>query len=100
MAISRLVWKPDFHTNLGYARFICDSEDDISNLPTTSAKGYGLEGDYQEVSPGSVAQIVNLRKVYELNNEDEWRMQVYYGETSGGEGLDIADDGFGNVSII
>lgn len=51
-----------------YSEFICDSMDDIENLPTSSAGGL----TYDVCSVGSKAYIVNDSSTHILNNQDEW----------------------------
>ena len=64
-----------------YSEFICDTEDDLNNLPTNKKRGV----DNSTVPPcsvGSQATIVEPKKVYILNNNNEWVLLKDYTSTS------------------
>lgn len=47
------------YTANNYVEFVCDTENDISNLP-------------EDCSPGSIAFVIEGAKVYMFNNSKEW----------------------------
>lgn len=62
--------------------FFCDSDNDISNLPTSSASGVKQDTDDVSCLPcgkGSKALAIESGKIYILNSSDSWT------EIGGGE---------------
>ena len=56
--------------------FICDSEADIADLPTTSAEGKKYDTDTSvddKVAAGSSCLVIDTSEVYMLNSDDEWK---------------------------
>lgn len=74
-----------------YAEFICDSENDINNLPTKTSEF--------ACSIGSKALVLETKNVYILNNDNEW---VLYGniESSGGGGINPSGLSIATISQI
>lgn len=62
-----------------YSEFILDNENDISFLPTSTSVGHSDGVEVSACSIGSIAYVINQRKVYILNNENVWRLLVDYG---------------------
>lgn len=87
-----------------YSKFVVDAAADIANLPTTSAHGSADGETYSPCCAGSIAAVVDERKVYMLNNVDEWKLwgDMTAGGGGGGGGSDwfVTDDGEGNVTIL
>lgn len=65
-----------------YSEFLCDTEDDLENLPTNIAEGYADGKKIPTCAIGSVANVIEGGKVYILSNENEWT----YWTTRGGGG--------------
>lgn len=66
--------------------FVCDTENDISNLPTNKKRGLKQDGDTvsdEICAIGSIAKIVETGNHYILNASGEWIKQP---DESGGEG--------------
>lgn len=51
-----------------YSEFVCDTVDDIENLPTTRKKGI----DKATCSVGSKVLVIETKETYILNNSDVW----------------------------
>lgn len=64
-----------------YSEFICDTEEDLDNLPTNEKKNVNGSST-QSCSVGSQATIVQPKKVYVLNNNNEWVLLKDYTATS------------------
>lgn len=80
-----------------YKLFVCDTEDDLDLLPTTTQR----TEDKDVCSAGSEAIVIAGRKRYMLNTEDEWCVMVNYASPGGGTAtVEVEDDGHGNVSIL
>lgn len=71
-----------------YSEFICDYESDIQNLPTSKNKGK----DGVTCSIGSKALVIDSKKIYILNNSNEWKEFLDYKIQSsvGGDSVDVA----------
>lgn len=86
-----------------YCVFVVDEESDLESLPTSVTKGTSNGVTYDYCSVGSKAIVVNLRKLYMLNNANQWKMVINYAAGGGGGGtgeIQVEDDGDGNVSIL
>lgn len=59
----------------GFTEFICDTDADIINLPTSSAPGVKQGADdasCQPVAKGSSCLVIGSSALYMLNSEDVW----------------------------
>lgn len=74
-----------------YSEFLCDSESDIANLPTSKKDSDAEDGIIPNCSPGSKAIVVETKKVYILNNADEWVYLYDCGGNGGGGGTISVD---------
>ena len=76
-----------------YCEFICDSESDLPDLPTNE-KSIKINSSYiSNCAIGSKAIITDVRKLYVLNNQNEWVFLFDYNCSGGGslpEDLQIA----------
>lgn len=61
------------------AKFICDTESDLTSLPTLTAPS--ADGSSEPCGVGSVAVVLNNQTCYMLSNAGTW---VEYGSTAGG----------------
>lgn len=68
-----------------YSEFICDTESDILNLPTSKRNGT----EYATCSPGSKALVLETKKLYVLANNDRWIEVLDYTNTHSGS-IDVA----------
>ena len=68
-------------TLYNYSEFICDSDSDIENLPTTKSE--------DGCSVGSKAFVTETKKKYMLNNKDEWCF-LGYAVTGSMDSVDVA----------
>lgn len=72
---SRLCYgKRDYPFN--YCEFICDSISDLADLPTNEDMGTGR--DKAKCAIGSKAHVLQNKKMYILNNSNEWVEYVDY----------------------
>ena len=63
-----------------YSEFICDTEADIADLPTSKKK----MPDDSNCCAGSQALVLDTQKKYVLNNQDEWIEIVALGKIGSG----------------
>lgn len=61
-----------------YREFLIDDESDLINLPTSSSYGFSDGKLVQPCAVGSKAHVINQRKVYILNNKNEWKVLIDY----------------------
>lgn len=54
-----------------FSRFICDTVDDLAELPTAHSNSY-TDPSVTKCSVGSLAKVVEDQTMYILNNNDEW----------------------------
>lgn len=71
MAYERIVYGLQ-NGAFNYSEFVCDTEEDISKLPTSTKKGILNNKTFEVCSIGSTADVVESGKVYILSNENEW----------------------------
>lgn len=87
-----------------FSEFVVDTESDISSLPTSVENGESGGVIYPTCAIGSKAFVANARKMFMLNNANEWKLMIDYTATGGGGGgggasVNVEDDGEGNVTI-
>lgn len=71
-----------------YAEYLCDSDSDITNLPTNE-KG--------KCAIGSIAMVVDSKNVYVLNAQNEW--MLLYNYSSGSDSGSSAGGGSSSADI-
>ena len=55
--------------------FVCDTNADIQDLPTSSKEGVPQQGDstlHQKVEKGSSCMVIDASTLWMLNSEDRW----------------------------
>ena len=62
----------DYNKNTDSATFVCDSEADLVNLPTTTSSGKEELESMDRVSMGSAAIIIETSDVFMLGSDDNW----------------------------
>lgn len=81
-------WKRIYNNSSAdnYAKFVCDTLDDIETLPNEKNPSYE-NNDNKTCGIGSIAFIVSTNEKYILNNENEWK---FFGGTNSGDDIEIA----------
>ena len=70
-----------------YSNFVCDTMNDINDLPTNKKTG---ENGLETCSIGSKAIVIENREQYILNGNNEWKLlKNYKSQSGGGSNLEI-----------